>query len=448
MDYFSGLINDLNNFVWGPWLLVLLAGTGLFLSVRLRFMQFPMLPYALKLAFSPVQRDSGATGDISHFQALMTALAATVGTGSIVGVATAVVLGGPGAIFWMWITAFVGMATKYSEAVLGVKYRIIDERGEMAGGPMYYIERGMGCKWLARLFALFGALAAFGIGNMVQANAVADNVSNAFGIPAWVTGLILTAFTALVIMGGIKSIGQAMGKLVPLMTVLYMATGLFIIINNWDLAPHALQVIFSEAFSKEAGFAGLLGTTIRYGVARGVFSNEAGLGSASIAAAAAKTDHPCRQALVSMTGTFLDTIVICSITGILLVMAGLYPGFSESAASVLTGCSFDLFLPGLGSYVVIISLILFAYSTILGWFYYGEKCCYYLAGYKGIKPYRRLFCLAVFLGAVLKIGMVWDIADTFNGAMAIPNLIALLVLSGVVVSESGEFQRIRAGEKR
>ncbi len=447
MDAISDVITVINSFIWGPWMLALLVGTGLLLSLRLRFMQFPALPYALKLAFSPAQRDRRSKGDISHFQALMTALAATIGTGNIVGVATAVVLGGPGAVFWMWITAFVGMATKYSEAVLAVKYRVTDEKGEMVGGPMYYIERGMGCKWLAWLFALFGAIAAFGIGNMVQVNAVAGNVHNLFGIPAWVTGIILALLTALVIMGGIKSIGKAAGTLVPLMSLLYISTGLLIIIYNYSLVPDALKVIFTDAFQAQAGFGALIGTTIRYGVARGVFSNEAGLGSAPIAAAAAKTDHPCRQALVSMTGTFLDTIIVCSITGILLVMAGLYPDFSEGTAVVLTSCSFDFFLPGIGSYIVTVGLILFAYSTVLGWFYYGEKCFYYLTGFKGIKPYRMLFCLMIFVGAVLKIGLVWDIADAFNGAMAIPNLVGLLALSSIVVSETREFQKIREKEK-
>ncbi len=446
MDTISNAIGMLNGFLWGPWMLALLVGTGLLLSVRLRFLQFPSLPYALKLAFSPMQRDRGSKGDISHFQALMTALAATIGTGNIVGVATAVVLGGPGAVFWMWVTALLGMATKYSEAVLAIKFRITDEKGEMVGGPMYYIERGLGCKWLAWLFAFFGSIAAFGIGNMVQANAVAGNVHNLFGVPSWLTGAILTFLTALVIMGGIKSIGKAAGTLVPLMALLYILAGLSIIVNNYDLVPGAIKIILANAFSAEAGFGALIGSTIRFGVARGVFSNEAGLGSAPIAAAAAKTDHPCRQALVSMTGTFLDTIVVCSITGILLVMAGLYPAYVEANAVVLTSCSFDYFLPGLGSYIVTFGLILFAYSTVLGWYYYGEKCFYYLVGFKGLKPYRFLFCLMVFVGAILKIGLVWDIADTFNGAMAIPNLIGLLALSGIVVAETKEFQRIREQE--
>lgn len=447
MSTFSDVISVINGFVWGPWMLVLLVGTGLFLSIRLGFMQFSNLPYALKLAFSPARQDRRSEGDISHFQALMTALAATIGTGNIVGVATAVVLGGPGAVFWMWITALVGMATKYSEAVLAVKYRITDENGEMAGGPMYYIERGMGCKWLAWLFAFFGAVAAFGIGNLVQVNAVAGNVHDTFGVAPWITGLILAFFTALVILGGIKSIGKVTGVMVPLMAVIYILAGLFIMIVNYNMVPYALKIIFTEAFTAQAGFGALIGTTIRYGVARGVFSNEAGLGSAPIAAAAAKTDHPCRQALVSMTGTFLDTIIVCSITGISLVMANIYPYIEEAQAAALTSRSFEYFLPGAGGIIVTVGLILFAYSTVLGWSYYGEKCFYYLTGFKGIKAYRIFFCFVVFFGAISQLDLVWNIADTFNGAMAIPNLIALLALSGVVVSETKDFQKIRAREK-
>lgn len=447
MAGFAGLIDVVNSLIWGPWMLVLFVGTGLFMSLRLRFLQFPALPYALQLAFSPVQRDRGTTGDISHFQALMTALAGTLGIGSMVGVATAVVLGGPGAILWMWVTALLGMATKYSEAVLAVKYRVIDENGEMAGGPMYYIKRGLGCKWLAWLFAFCGAMAAFGIGNMVQVNAIASNVHNVFSVPNWITGVLVAILTALVIMGGIKSIAKAVGVLVPLMALSYIGIGLLIMISNCHLVPQALKIIFLDAFCLKAGFGALIGTTIRYGISRGVFSNEAGLGSAPIAAAAAKTDHPCRQALVSMTGTFLDTIVVCSVTGIVLVMAGLYPDFSEATAVILTSCSFDFFLPGIGCHVVTIGMILFAYSTVLGWFYYGEKCCYYLTGFKGIKPYRFAYCFMILIGAVLNIGIVWDIADIFNGAMAVPNLIALLALSGVVVKETKDFQKIRAAEK-
>ncbi len=446
LEAFSTFIGTINGFVWGPWMLTLLVGTGIFLTLRLGFLQFTTLPYALKLAFSPAQQDKKSKGDISHFQALMTALAATIGTGNIVGVATAVVLGGPGAVFWMWVTAIFGMATKYGEGVLAVKYRVTDEKGEMAGGPMYYIEKGLGQKWLAWLFAFFGAVAAFGIGNMVQANSVAGAIHDTFGIATWITGLILALLTAAVILGGIKSIGKATGVLVPFMAVFYVLAGLIIILSNFGKIPAAFGIIFSNAFNLQAGFGALIGSTVRYGVARGVFSNEAGLGSAPIAAAAAKTDHPCRQALVSMTGTFLDTIVVCSITGLTLVMAGLYPGLEKTQAAALTSRSFDAFFPGIGSLIVTIGLVLFAYSTVLGWSYYGEKCFYYLVGQRGITFYRVLFSIAVLVGATLKLGLVWDIADTLNGAMAIPNLIALLALSGVIVSETREFKKIRAKE--
>lgn len=447
MEAFASILGSINSFVWGPWMLTLLVGTGLFLTLRLGFLQFTSLPYALKLAFSPAQQDKKSSGDISHFQALMTALAATIGTGNIVGVATAVVLGGPGAVFWMWITALVGMATKYGEAVLSVKYRITDENGEMAGGPMYYIERGLGWKWLAWLFALFGAIAAFGIGNLVQVNSVAGSVHDTFGVNPIITGAILAIFTALVILGGVKSIGRATGFLVPFMAVFYLLAGLFIIFANLSMVPHALDIIFTEAFTAKAGFGALVGSTIRYGVARGVFSNEAGLGSAPIAAAAAKTDHPCRQGLVSMTGTFLDTIVVCSITGISIVMANLYVGMDKAQAAALTSRTFEFFLPHVGSMLVTVALVLFAYSTVLGWSYYGEKCFYYLVGHKGLIPYRIVFSICAFFGSVLKLGLVWDIADTFNGAMAIPNLIALLLLSGVIVSETKDFKKIREREK-
>ena len=446
MEAFSALVSTINGFVWGPWMLVLLVGTGIFLTLRLGFLQITQLPYALKLAFSPSQQDHISKGDISHFQALMTALAATIGTGNIVGVATAVVLGGPGAVFWMWITALFGMATKYGEAVLAIKFRVTDEKGEMAGGPMYYIEKGLGWKWLAVLFAIFGSVAAFGIGNLVQANAVAGNMHDTFGISPVITGIILAVFTALVILGGVKSIGRWTSIIVPFMAIFYVLGGLYIIFANLNLVGPAFAAIFESAFSAEAGFGALIGTTIRFGVARGVFSNEAGLGSAPIAAAAAKTDHPGRQGLVSMTGTFLDTIVVCTITGLSLVMANLYVGVEKSGAAALTSQSFQHFMP-IGSLVVTIALLFFAYSTVLGWSYYGEKCFYYLVGQKGIIPYRVFFCVLVFIGAILKLGLVWDIADTFNGAMAIPNLIALLALSGVIAAETKEFREIRAKEK-
>lgn len=427
------VLNNISGIIWGPPLLILLVGTGIYLTIRLGFLQLKLLPYSLKLAFSKSQ-DHQSKGDISHFQALMTALAATVGTGNIVGVATAVLIGGPGAIFWMWMSAFFGMATKYAEAVLAVKYRVQDEDGEMSGGPMYYLERGLKQKWLGVLFATFGAIAAFGIGNLVQANSVAGVVNSTFNIPAWVTGIALTIFTALVLLGGIKSIGKVTAFFVPIMAVFYLVAGLIILLMNISDIPAAFALIFSDAFTGNAVAGGAIGAVIRYGVARGVFSNEAGLGSAPIAAAAAKTDMPARQALVSMTQVFIDTIVICSITGLTIVLAGQYNTGLEG--SELTTASFEMFLGSAGSYVVAIGLLFFASSTIIGWSYYGEKCFSYLFSKKVVKYYRLAFVTAVFIGAIAKLDVVWTFADIMNGLMAFPNLVGLVGLSGVVIHET------------
>ncbi|HZG73348.1 MAG TPA: sodium:alanine symporter family protein [Chondromyces sp.] len=427
------ILGSISSFIWGPPLLVLLVGTGIYLTFRLGFLQLRLLPYSLKLAFSKNQ-DKKSEGDISHFQALMTALAATVGTGNIVGVATAVLMGGPGAVFWMWLSAFFGMATKYAEAVLAVKYRVQDENGEMSGGPMYYLERGLKQKWLGVLFALFGAIAAFGIGNLVQANSVAGIVQSTFSVPTWITGIILTIFTALVLIGGIKSIGKVTAFFVPIMAVFYLIAGLIILFTNIDLIPGALALIFTDAFTGEAVAGGAIGAVIRYGVARGVFSNEAGLGSAPIAAAAAKTDMPGRQALVSMTQVFIDTIIICSITGLTIVMAGMYGQGLEGGE--LTTASFEKFLGSAGTYVVAIGLLFFASSTIIGWSYYGEKCFAYLFSKKVVIYYRLVFVLAVFVGCVTSLDIVWTFADIANGLMALPNLIGLIGLSGVVALET------------
>ncbi|MDN5324088.1 MAG: alanine or glycine:cation symporter, family [Clostridia bacterium] len=449
MDTFVNLMGKVNSFVWGPYMLALLVGTGLFLTFRLGFITFKFLPYALKLSFSKHQDDT-SEGDITHFQALMTALAATIGTGNIAGVATAVALGGPGAVVWMWLTALVGMATKYAEAILAVKYRVKDENGEMAGGPMYFIEKGLNMKWLGVLFAFFGAAAGFGIGNMVQSNSVADALNSTFGLSHWISGVVLAILTALVVLGGIKSIAKVTSTLVPIMAVFYVLGGLLIILLNISQLPAAIALIFKAAFSGAqpiaGGFAGAtVAKAIRFGVARGVFSNEAGLGSAPIAAAAAKTDHPARQAFVSMTGTFLDTIIVCSITGLVLAITGVWETGETGAA--LTTMAFNKGLPGPGGLIVAIGIILFAYSTILGWAYYGEKCAEYLFGVSAVKPYRYLWVIFVGLGAVAKLSLVWDIADTLNGLMAIPNLIGLLLLSGVVVSETKDFlENVKAKE--
>ena len=452
VEKFIHWLND--NIVWGPVMLVLLVGTGIWLTLILRGLQFGMLFYALKQAFRPhPKKDDGSDheGDVSHFGALMTALSATIGTGNIAGVATAVVTGGPGAVFWMWITAIFGMATKYGEGVLAVKYRVTNSKGEMSGGPMYYIENGLGkkWKWLAFLFAFFGVMASFGIGSTVQANSVAQAVHSSFGIDTWITGVVLTLITAFVVLGGIQSISRVSSVVVPFMAVLYIVGGLVVIAMHFDLLLPTLKVIMHDAFTGQAVAGGVVGTVIRYGVARGVFSNEAGMGSAPIAAAAAKTDHPVRQALVSMTGTFLDTIIVCSITGIVLVMGILQSNGGTFAVpdlegAALTTATFDAMLSGYGGWVVTIGLIFFAYSTTLGWCYYGEKCATYVFGDKSVPMYRVIYVATVMLGTVLSMDMVWAAADTFNGLMAVPNLIALLLLSKVIVQETRDFKAKRA----
>ncbi|NDY82004.1 sodium:alanine symporter family protein [Orrella sp. NBD-18] len=433
VDTLTALCGTIGGYIWGPALLTLLVGTGLYLTIRLSGVQFRMLPYALKLAFSRNQDDKSA-GDISQFQSLMTALAATIGTGNIAGVATAVVLGGPGAIFWMWLTALAGMATKYAEGLLAILYRVRDESGQMAGGPMYYIERGLNMKWLAMAFAFFGMIAALGTGCSVQSNSVAHAIESSFGISPWITGMILTLITALVMLGGIHSIARVAGVIVPGMALLYILGGLTIIFTNLELLIPALRLIFDDAFTGNAVAGGALGTVIRYGIARGLFSNEAGLGTAPIAAAAAKTDHASKQALVSMTGTFIDTIVVCSITGLALVMGGLYTSGLNGAA--LTSQTFNVLLPGPGGWIVTIGLIFFSYSTILGWSFYGEKCTQYLFGSGSIKVYRFIYISFVMLGTIVSLDLVWAVSDVFNGLMAIPNLIGIILLSGDVARET------------
>jgi AGCS family alanine or glycine:cation symporter len=440
------IISAISNVVWGPPVLILLIGTGLFLTLRTKGIQFRKLPYALKLAFSPHQ-DKNSLGDISHFEALMTALSATVGTGNIVGVATAVVLGGPGAMIWMWVSALVGMATKYGEAILAVKFRVRDEKGQMAGGPMYYLEKGLKCKWLGVLFAVFAVIASFGIGSGVQAQSVATALGPTFGIPTWIIAIVMVVTLALVILGGIQSIAKVVTFFVPIMIVFYVATSLVIIGTHLELLPATFSLIFQGAFSAKAIAGGVAGAAIRYGVARGVFSNEAGLGSSPIAAAAAICDHPGRQALVSMTQVFLDTIVVCSMTGLILIMGGQYDDGLKGAA--LTMSTFDSMVGGkLGTWIVAIGLFMFAYSTIIGWSYYGERCAYYLGGQKVILPYRIVYIAVAGLGCVAtNLDMIWNISDVFNGFMAIPNLIGLLGLSGIIAKETKDFNAIIKAEK-
>ena len=447
MDALKNFFDTLGGWVWGPAMLVLLVGTGVWLTLMLRGLQFSMLWFALKQAFKPHgKKEDGSDheGDISHFGALMTALSATIGTGNIAGVATAVVLGGPGAVFWMWITAIFGMATKYGEGVLAVKYRVVNKKGEMSGGPMYYIERGLNMKWMALLFALFGTIASFGIGSSVQSNSVAMSIKSSFNIDPWITGVILTVLTGIVILGGIKSIAKAASIIVPFMAIFYVLGGLVIIVLHIDMLWPAIDKILTEAFNFRAAAGGMAGAAIRYGVARGVFSNEAGMGSAPIAAAAAKTDHPVRQGLVSMTGTFLDTIIVCSITGIVLVM-GILSNQSPAGetGAALTTHTFNNMLPGPGGWIVTFGLIFFAYSTILGWCYYGEKCAAYVFGDGFVPAYRVIYVITVMLGTVASLDLVWSAADTFNGLMAIPNLIALLLLSKVILKETKDFKAKR-----
>ena len=445
-------LNQASSFVWGPLFLVpLLLLTGLYLTVRLRGLQFRQLPHALWLGLV-VRREPDAEGDITHFQALMTALAATVGTGNIVGVATAIAAGGPGALFWMWMTGLVGMATKYSEALLSVRFRTTDARGEQSGGPMYFLEHGVGHRtgrWLARAFALFAAAAAFGIGNMVQSNAISLAVANSAGtfalsVHPGVVGLAVAVVVALVILGGIRSIGRITATLVPLMILVYVTATTVILVLNYEEIPRAIGLVFQSAFTGTAATGGFLGAgvaqTIRFGVARGIFSNESGLGSAGIVAAAAQTREPVRQALVSMTQTFIDTLMVCSFTGLAIITTDVWQAGLDGP--VLTQRAFDMGLPGQwGGIVVAVCLALFAFSTILGWSYYGEKSLEYLLGTGAVLPYRVAFVLAAFLGSLGTVEVVWLLSDVLNGLMAIPNLIGLLLLSGLIVRETRAYFR-------
>jgi len=389
---------------------------------------------AIKLSFS---REREGEGDISHFGALTTALAATIGTGNIVGVATAVAAGGPGAVLWMWLTGVFGIATKYAEAVLAVKYRVKNERGQFIGGPMYAIEIGMKQKWLAVLFALFTAISAFGIGNMVQANSISTMVQETYNVSPWITGLILTAFTALVILGGIKSIARVCEWLVPFMALFYIAGCMIMLVWKIDTLGDTVSLILSSAFTGQAAVGGFLGAgvrqALRYGVARGLFSNESGLGSAPIVAAAAQTSNPVRQALVSSTGTFWDTVVVCAMTGLVVVNSGLWTEGLNGAA--LTKAAFGQ-MHAIGPIILAVALLTFVFSTILGWSYYGEKAAEYLFGTRVIKPYRVLWVLAVGVGSIMSLKAVWTFADITNGMMAIPNLVSLIALSGIIVAET------------
>ena len=439
-------IQNISDFIWGPYLLVpLLLLTGFYLTIRLRGLQFRKLWESLYLALI-VRKEPGGEGDISHFQALMTALAATVGTGNIVGVAGAIAIGGPGALFWMWMTGLVGMATKYSEALLSVKYRETGPRGEQSGGPMYYLTNGIrfkaAGKILGILFAIFAAVAAFGIGNMTQSNSVADALREAWNIPMWVTGIVIAVAVAAVILGGIKSIGRLTGVLVPFMIIVYMLASSIVLLFNLGAIPSALALVFKSAFTGTAATGGFVGATIalaiRNGVERGIFSNESGLGSAGIAAAAAQTREPVRQAMVSMTQTFIDTIIVCSLTGLAIIATGVWDSGLNGAP--LTQSAFNaVFTGGWGAKIVSICLSLFAFSTILGWSYYGEKSIEYLAGVRAILPYRLIFVGAAFFGTIRSLDFVWGLSAVVNGLMALPNLVGLLLLTGIIVKETNDF---------
>jgi len=446
MKLLNNFFADLSDLVWGPFLLILLVGTGVLMTVRLRGIQFRLFLYAFRLTFS---RERSGKGDVSHFKALMISLSATIGVGNIAGVGTAVALGGPGAVVWMWITALFGMATKYAEGFLGVRYRKFNALGEISGGPMHYLEKGLGQKWLGMCFALFGSLAAFGIGNMVQANTTAQAINEIWGNGTFFVGLVMAALTGLVILGGIQRIADIVSFFVPFMVMIYFAGAVFIIATHLPQVPSGLALLFQQAFTSTAAVAGFAGATlaqtIRYGVARGLFSNESGLGSAPIVAAAAKTNQPAKQALVCMTGTFLDTIVVCSLTGLVLAITGVWNSGEEGGA--LTIMAFSAGIPGgWGEAIVTLGIMTFAFSTILGWCYYGEKCFEYIVGEKYIFLYRYVWIAFVFIGAVAKLDLVWNFSDVMNALMALPNLIGLILLSGLIARETKEFEEgIKSG---
>lgn len=437
MEQFGKIIATIDGWVWGWPLLILLFGTHLFLTFRLKFIQ-RHIGTAIKLS---VTKDELATGDVSQFSALATALAATIGTGNIVGVATAIAIGGPGAVLWTWLTGVFGIATKYSESLLSVKYRVKTSDGTMAGGPMYVLEYGMNNKPLAYAFAFFGSVAAFGIGNTVQANSISTMMQTSFNTPTWITGIVMAALTAVVIIGGVKRIASVCDKLVPFMALFYVIGCVIILAMTASTIPATIALIFKSAFTGHAAAGGFAGSTVmmaaRYGVARGLFSNESGLGSAPIVAAAAQTRNPVRQALVASTGTFWDTVIVCAVTGITLVNTNVWTQGLNGGQ--LTHAAFGT-IPVVGPIVLTIGLLTFVFSTILGWSYYGEKCVEYLfGGKKAILPYRVLYVIGVYLGSVMSLTLVWDLADLFNGLMAIPNLISLIAMSSIIVKETKEY---------
>ncbi|SDE90971.1 alanine/glycine:cation symporter family protein [Sporomusa acidovorans] len=449
MQGFHDLVNWANGYLWGAPMLVLLFGTHVFLTLRLKFIQ----KYVCKAIKLSVSKDRSGDGDVSQFGALTTALAATIGTGNIVGVATAVGLGGPGAVLWCWLTGVFGMATKYSEALLSVRYRVKTSDGTMLGGPMYALENGLNMKWLAVLFCIFTSVAAFGIGNMVQANSISVMLQETMGINPYFSGGILAVLTAVVILGGVKSIASVCEKLVPFMAVFYVLGCAIILVMNASYLPATISLIIQSAFTPQAAGSGFIGASVmmamRYGIARGLFSNESGLGSAPIVAAAAQTKNPVRQALVSMTGTFWDTVVVCAMTGLVLVSSVIEDpaGLNQLSGAALTKGAFAQ-IPVIGPIVLSVGLLTFVFSTILGWSYYGERAVEYLFGKKSIRPYRIVWVIAVFLGSVTSLTLVWDLADAMNAMMAIPNLVSLIALSGVIVADTKRYLWEEGGLER
>ena len=442
MEAIYSMIGAVNGFVWGPVMLILILGTGLYLTVGLKFLQVRHIPDGFKQIWMG-RKEGKEEGEISPFNALMTSLSATIGTGNIAGVATAIFMGGPGAMFWMWVAALLGMATKYAEAVLAVNYREKDEKGNNVGGPMFYLKNGPGdnWKWLAFLFALFASIAGFGIGNTIQANSVSDVLESSFGIPELYSGIVLAVLVGLVLIGGIKRIAHVAGAVVPFMAIAYVVAGLIIIAINITEIPAAIGTIVTAAFTPTAAMGGFAGASVwaalQFGVARGICSNEAGLGSAPIAHAAAKTDSAVRQGLIAMMGTFIDTIVICSITGLAIVVTGAYTSGESGAA--LSMLAFSTALPYVGEYVVTLGLIVFAFTTLVGWSFYGEKSVYYIFGQKAIIPFRVLWVLVIPFGSMMDLKFIWLLADTLNALMAIPNLIAIVLLSPVIFALTKEY---------
>ena len=431
--------NDFSSLVWGWPMIIMLLGTHLFLTIRLRFPQLYLFK-ALKLSFS---KEGNADGDVSQFGALATSLAATIGTGNIIGVATAVALGGPGAVFWCWLTGVLGMSTKYAEGLLAVKYRVKNSSGEMIGGPMYALEKGLGMKWLGILFCVFTALAAFGIGNTVQANSISLLLNESYSISPHISGLCMSVLAALVVIFGVKGIAKVCTALVPFMAIMYVLGCIYILFVNHAYLGQALNLIFESAFSARAAGSGFVGTTVmmaaRYGIARGLFSNESGLGSAPIVAAAAQTRNPVRQALVSSTGTFWDTVVICALTGLVLVSSILaYPDIDHTSDAALTKMAFAK-IPYVGTPILSFGIVTFAFSTILGWTYYSQKAVEYLGGRKVMLAYRIVWIIMIYVGSVINLSLVWSFADIVNALMAVPNLISLLLLSGVIVKETRKY---------